>query len=1116
MLTLARLSIRHPKAMLIGWLAVAAVLTLIGLGVSNTLSPSVTVVPGTQSSRAQQLANAQFGPTQLVPILLEGPRAQLDRQGPKLVAALARRPHTRVLSAWDAGTASAALRPKPTAAMIVVSVDRSEKNVVKYDEPQIETLASQKIARPVRAYVTGQPSIDRAVRDAALANLRRGELIAVGILFVLLLIGLRAPIAAAIVTAVGAISMLAGFGETALLGHVIQLDPVGAALGTMTGLALATGFALLILDRFHREELPEGKHPREAAVAALRELETTGRAVLIGGTGITVALAISAVIGPTALMVSLGTGMLTCAAFATGGAVVVMPAAFVLLGRRLDAFSFPAPAPLARAWGVLVNGGNRVTKHAVYAGFAATVLLGLLAVPALALKSGQPTTSQLPGDSKARIAFEEVSRVMGPGWATPYNLIVVANGRPITTPALLAHVYGLQTQIAHNKTVVSVAGPGQINSVSKQLKSFGPGIKHSVKLSDQSKKDLLRLADGLSQAGAGASQLQTGLAQASSGAGQIHGGTSQVQSKTAAAASGAAQLEAGSGQAQSGAAQLHAGLAQAQSGSARLQAGLNQALSGALALKKGSAQVLAGSNQLANGLGQAQNGVKPVVPGLNALSGAAATTSDQVNAALAQLNAMTTAKSDPSYAAVEHSLTTAAGMAGETKALAAAAAAQAPALVNGITQLRSGASQLAAGIAQLHSGNAQLAGGVSQLANGGGQLNSGLNQLTAGAGALQIGLGKLTTGTGQLASGLAGGLPGIGLLNAGAGKLASSLAGGVGPAGQLTAGLGQMQAAVIKSRGKIPSTAQLKQLEQQSPGIFSSGYFVLSAVDGSTAANRNAATFTINLLRGGTAGQIVVASKYAANDPRTAALGTWLASRGEAFARRHNVQVALGGPAGSLGDLTSITESRIWLNVAVIAIALALVIAVALRAVLLPAVATVFSLLVTAAAFGVLQLLYGGPNPPLGGTGYLVPMTIIGIFVIAFSLSMLYSTVLLMRSREAYVLAGASRDAIRIGLRDTAAAATGAGLVMIAALIPFATTGFGFVEPFVVGVAIAILLDVLVMRPVLLPAAAAVLGRFGWWPSRGPRPTIPTPSRTTTEQVRHPRLPQPGPTPTAK
>ena len=1065
MIALAKLSIRRPKASLAAWLIVGVALSLIGFGVSKSLSPTITVVPGTESARAERLAGAEFGPTQLVPILLQGPKAQLDRQGPPLVAALAKRAHTRVLSAWHAGTASAGLRPRPTAAMIIVSVDRTEAKAVKYDQPQIEKLVSQRITSPVRSHITGQPAIDRAERNASLSNLRRDELIALGILFVLLLIGLRAPVAALVVTAVGAVSVFAGFGAVALLSHLYKIDPVDIAGGTMIGLGLAVAFSLLVLDRFHREELPPGAEPRTAASAALRGLESTGKAVLVAGSAFVLALLLVSAVGPTELMNSVGTSALVCGLFATGGAVVVMPAAFVLLGRRIDAFSFPAPAPLARLWARLVNGGTWITRHAVFAGFAATALLAAIAVPALALNTGPSDISQLPADSKARIDFEEISRVMGPGWATPYSMVVVDNNRPITTPAVLNSVYRFERQIARNKTVTSVTGPGAINPISTQLKSFGPGLKGSIKLTDQSKKDLRRLANGLGQAGAGSAQLQSGLAAASSGAGRLH---------------------SGGGAAQSGAGQLSTGLAQARAGSAKLQAGLNQALSGAVALKHGSAQVLSGSQQLVNGLGQAQNGAKPVVPGLNALAGDAATTNSQVNDALARLNAMTAGKEDPNYAAVQRSLQSASSSAAATSSLASAAAKQAPALVNGINQLHTGAGQLQAGIERLHNGNAQLASGIGQLANGGGQLTSGLSQLTAGAGALQIGLGQLTTGAGDLATGLAG---------------------GVGPAGQLTTGLGTMQAAVVKSRGEIPSTAELKQLFRESPGMFDSGYFVLAAVEGSTSANRTAATFTINLLQGGTAGQIVVVSKYDSSDSRTTALGTALAGMGQKFARANNLQIAVGGPAGSLGDLTSVTKSKIWVDVAVLTAAIILMLALVLRAVLLPVVATAFTLLVVASSFGVLQLLFGGSNPPLGGPGYLDPLTIISVFTTAFALSTVFTTILLMRTREEYVAASGSRHAVRVGLRETAAATTGAGLVMAAALIPFSTTDFINIQALGIGIAVAVLLDVAIMRPVLLPAAEAVLGRYGWWPTRGPRrasePAAPARRRLRRPHLRH-------------
>src|SRR4051794_10398497 len=85
MLTLARTSIRHPRAVLAGWALIAVVLALLGLGAEHSLSPSITTAPGTEASRAQHLTRGEFGPAILVPILLEGPARQLDQQGPALV-----------------------------------------------------------------------------------------------------------------------------------------------------------------------------------------------------------------------------------------------------------------------------------------------------------------------------------------------------------------------------------------------------------------------------------------------------------------------------------------------------------------------------------------------------------------------------------------------------------------------------------------------------------------------------------------------------------------------------------------------------------------------------------------------------------------------------------------------------------------------------------------------------------------------------------------------------------------------------------------------------------------------------------------------------------------------
>ena len=1095
MLKLARISVKHPKLALGAWSVVAVVLVLIGLGVSHSLSPSVTVVPGTQSSRAQQLENARFGPSQLVPILLQGPTAQLDKQGPALVRALTRRPDTRVMSAWDGGAVTAQLRKSPTAAMIVLSVARSESYADQHSEPQIEATVSRYISSPVKAYVTGQPSIDRAEKNASLANLRRNELIAVGILFLLLLIGLRAPVAAVVVAAVGAVSTLAAFGEVAVLGKVLTLDPVGVALGTMTGLALSTAFALFILDRFHRERRPGSDYSRDAATAAVHDLETTGKAVLVAGTALVIALVIVSIIGPTTLMISLGAGMLTCALFAIGGAVVVMPAALVLLGSRIDAYRFPAPKPLTRAWDALVNGGNVVTRYAVFAGLLATAALGALAVPAFALHSGPPSITQLPASSQARIAFEQVNKVMGPGFATPYNMIVIPRNRPVTSPAFLASLARFQAQIAKNPAVESVTGPAAINSNAKQLQSFEPSLNHSMKISDTSKKQLVQLINGLAQAGSGSSQLQSGLAAASTGAGEI---------------------KSNEGTATAGAGTIRGDLAKATAGSSELASGLHTALTAAIELRNGAGAALTGASELSSGLGKGAPQVKAGLPAvallasdsaaantkLKALQGTTQGVQGSLATALSDLRSMTAGKNDPQYAAALSALENADGDvgalntglsgaltdAGGAAFIASGVKSQINLLAPQLTQAAAGAADLASGLAKLHAGNAQLAAGIEKAVGAGGELSGGLGQLTTGAGALETGLNELTNGAGTLATGLAS---------------------GVSPAGELTSGLGTMKAAVIKSRAQIPSTASLKKLEAQSPGLFSSGYFVLAAVAGASHVQRADAGFTLNLDNGGSAGQILVVSQYPSNDPRTLALGSTLVNMGRTFAARNDAQIAVGGPEGSLGDLTSVTKSHVWLDVAVLALAIVLTLMVALRAFVLPIVTTAFSLLVAGATFGVLQILFGGSNPALGGPGYMDPMTIIGVFTVAFGVTTVFSTMLLMRTREAYV--SGDGHAVQRGLRETAAAATGAGLIMIAALIPFATTSMINVRQFGIGVAVAVLLEVLIVRPVLLPAAEAVLGRFGWWPTHRPREddlTRPAPT------VRRREVPAQDPLPT--
>jgi X-X-X-Leu-X-X-Gly heptad repeat protein len=370
-------------------------------------------------------------------------------------------------------------------------------------------------------------------------------------------------------------------------------------------------------------------------------------------------------------------------------------------------------------------------------------------------------------------------------------------------------------------------------------------------------------------------------------------------------------------------------------------------------------------------------------------------------------------------------------------------------LSKGLNLLYAGSGKLSSGIARLQAGNADLASGIAALAGGGGQLSGGLSQLSSGAAQLEAGLDQLTNGAGALASGLSS---------------------GTGPAGKLANGLGTAETKVAKFRSDLPSPKDLEKLQKQSPGLFDSGYFVLAAIDGAPADDQTQPSFVVNLDRGGTAGQIAVVSRYATDDERTQQLGDDLRVAAERFGAATATETAVGGQAGELTDFATETQSRIALVVLALSAAIAVQLMFALRSIVLPLVAVAFDLLAAAAAFGVIAMLFDSIDP----------MSIIGVFAAIFGLTIVYEVMLLQRTRDELAQSGDIREALRDALRPTAYAATGAALVTLAAVAPFLATDLLAVRQFGVGIAAAVVFSAFVVRPVLLPAAIELIGRWSW------------------------------------
>ena len=204
--------------------------------------------------------------------------------------------------------------------------------MVKTVQPQIERLVASTTSAPVQAHVTGQPTLDRAIKDEALATTKRAELIAVGLLFVLLLIGLRAPVAAFAAVGLRRDDNVVGHRGDDAGGQGDRHRPdrrrARLARRARAGRRVQPG------DRSTASARSERLAPRDAALAATSAVASAGRAVLVSGTAMIVALVLAVAIAPTTILMSLGIGVLLCSMLATGAAVVVLPAVLTVLGRR--------------------------------------------------------------------------------------------------------------------------------------------------------------------------------------------------------------------------------------------------------------------------------------------------------------------------------------------------------------------------------------------------------------------------------------------------------------------------------------------------------------------------------------------------------------------------------------------------------------------------------------------------------------------------------------------------------------------------------------------------------------------------------------------------------------
>jgi putative drug exporter of the RND superfamily len=200
--------------------------------------------------------------------------------------------------------------------------------------------------------------------------------------------------------------------------------------------------------------------------------------------------------------------------------------------------------------------------------------------------------------------------------------------------------------------------------------------------------------------------------------------------------------------------------------------------------------------------------------------------------------------------------------------------------------------------------------------------------------------------------------------------------------------------------------------------------------------------------------------------------------------------VVFGGATPSNGDMVSAIRTHLPAAIGIIVLSMFLVVFMFTGSLLLPVKAIVASAMSLAATFGAMVWIFQDGHL-LGylfgntASGFLIPQTMILIFVISFGISMDYEIFLLSRIREEWMrsprTAADNAPAVQVGLARAGGIITAAALVMSVVFATMTTARLSIIQMFGLGLSVAVVMDATLIRGILVPAIMRVAGLANWW-----------------------------------
>ena len=460
MLRLSRWCIAHRRWVIGGWVLIAVLTTVIAGAVGRQYATDFSL-PGTESQHVVDLLGKEFKAQSgdVDTIVFHNARGSVKDPAVRtaitsLLSKVEQMPHV-----------ASVISPFSEQGAVEVSKDgKTAFATINYDK-RANLLPNQ----------TGQPVLDaiNAVKVPGLTLAAGGQVIenaqgfnigpatTVGVIaaLIILLLTFGSLSAAGMPLLTAGLGLITGLALVGLGTHVTSMSNISPELAVMIGLGVGIDYALFIVTRFKESY----GHNNDVQRSIVQAMDTSGRAILLAGTTVVIAL-----LGMFATGVTFMYGLAIASVLAV---ILVMLASLTVLPALLASWGHRVVRPTRRArrrmergeppresawrrWSLLVQ------KRPWPLAAASTALMLVFLIPVLGLRLESSDAGNDPSSTSTYRAYHLLADGFGPGFNGPLQIVVQmadqAQGSQL--PAVRAAVAGTPDVVAVTAPRLSPSG----------------------------------------------------------------------------------------------------------------------------------------------------------------------------------------------------------------------------------------------------------------------------------------------------------------------------------------------------------------------------------------------------------------------------------------------------------------------------------------------------------------------------------------------------------------------------------------------------------------------------------------------------------------------------------